>query len=260
MNQKICPKCRASNTPEMSFCSNCGQSLAASQPNFPSDLPPTIFAGSPAAPGFTPNAPNFSTPPPNLPPAAKKSRAGMWLAILGGLGLLLILGGGIALGALYYLMNSYKSETTYNSSSANTPTKIDVNSNSSAQTKKGVGTFTEIASKSVAASEYFPKATQAAQAVYQDGSKVVYVTTGTFPSGATAKQSLKTQLSGVKAGSGTVSFSNLDKLSFDSATYTYKGYVFYEECTDKGLCTRMHSKDGNVLAEFMELYDKAQKN
>jgi hypothetical protein len=268
----------------MSFCSNCGQSLAAVQPGFPSDLPPTIFAGSPNAPQFTPpvqnfspNAPNFSPQIPNAPQATaapRKSRTGMWLAILGGLGVLVLLGGGVVLGAIFYLMSANKTDTNsnynsspYNSTLVNTTGGNLSNSSainsvnnpgsavlSSIQTRKQVGNFSQLVAKYVVPSDYFPQATDAAQAVYQQDAKTVYVTIGKFPSGALAKQNFKTQLNGVKAEKGRISYSNLDKLSFDSATYYYKDYVFYEECNDKGLCTRMHSKDDSVLAEFMGVY------
>jgi len=99
MNEKICPSCGRQNPPEMSFCLNCGNSLATGNAqNYPPDSAPTVFV-SPnvqqnAQPGFQPS---FQPLTPNLPPQPKKSRTGFYLAVFGGIGLILILiFGGIA--------------------------------------------------------------------------------------------------------------------------------------------------------------------
>jgi TonB family protein len=103
MNQKICSNCKNPNNADQSFCASCGQPLYSSEP------PPTMFAGSPGVPGFTPNQPS----------TGKKSRLGLWLAIIGGVGLLGILIVGVGLVGVYYFLRTRQPEINYNSYPAN---------------------------------------------------------------------------------------------------------------------------------------------
>lgn len=112
MNQIICPRCHAPNSPDKSFCTNCGQSIAAGQPS-------------------------FSPPMPNQTRAPKKSRIGLWIAILGGVGLLVLLVGAVGLGVIYYLITSNQTETannynsaSYSSDQANTSTATNTGTKS----------------------------------------------------------------------------------------------------------------------------------
>jgi hypothetical protein len=106
MNEKICSKCGKANSAEMSFCLNCGNSLATSVApgTNPLDSAPTVFI------------PNKSTEPvfqplvPNRP--AKKSGTGFWLAVVGGtalIGLLLVAG---VLGLVIYNWDKIIGEIT----------------------------------------------------------------------------------------------------------------------------------------------------
>ncbi|HQU86461.1 MAG TPA: zinc-ribbon domain-containing protein [Pyrinomonadaceae bacterium] len=81
MSSKICAKCGKANSPEMSFCSNCGTPLGSSAPNtskYTEDPPPTVFMGqSPPKPSDSPfgqsggsgqsNKPNNPFDSPNTP-------------------------------------------------------------------------------------------------------------------------------------------------------------------------------------------------
>jgi TonB family protein len=100
MNKNICPNCQTQNLSNQPFCVTCGQPLTGAQPGFQSNEPPVM-------PGF----------PPHRAPAAKKSRMGLWLALLAGGAVLVLLLGGVALAGLFFYLNSGKQETDYNSSS-----------------------------------------------------------------------------------------------------------------------------------------------
>lgn len=85
MNEKICQNCGKQNPLDMNFCLDCGQPLpiGGTAPSFPGEFAPTVFAPPSVRTNFQP------TPTPNFAqPAAKKSRAGFWLAIIGGIGLI----------------------------------------------------------------------------------------------------------------------------------------------------------------------------
>jgi TonB family protein len=109
MNQNFCPKCRTLNTPDKTFCVTCGQPLTANQPGFHGSVPPNMYGGAPNAPGHAPNQ----------TPAPQKSRLGLWLAILGGVAVLFVLVGAVALAALFYFIGTAKKEISYNSSPSN---------------------------------------------------------------------------------------------------------------------------------------------
>jgi hypothetical protein len=91
MNQIICPRCQTPNGFDKSFCTNCGQPIAIRQPAFSQQIP--------------------NHPP---PPAAKKSRLGLWIAILGGTGLVILLIGGLGLVGLYFFIKSGNTQASYN--------------------------------------------------------------------------------------------------------------------------------------------------
>lgn len=117
MNQNICAKCQTPNIQNTPFCVGCGQPLAVQSGGYASNQPP---AG---------NAPNYSANQPNAgqsanqqsPPAAKKSRMGMWLAIIGGVLALGVVILGITAFGIYYYVSSRQTDFNYNynSSAAN---------------------------------------------------------------------------------------------------------------------------------------------
>jgi len=99
MNEKLCSKCGTKNPAEMIFCLNCGNSLAAGggATNYGNESAPTVFVPT------RPTQPtNFQPVPLQMPPQPKKSRTGFYLAVFGGIGLILILlfGGVVGLIAL----------------------------------------------------------------------------------------------------------------------------------------------------------------
>lgn len=87
MNEKICQNCGKQNPLDMNYCLDCGQSLTASgnAANFPGDSAPTVFAPPPVNTNYQPTQKTSNFAP---PPVKKKSRAGFWLAIIGGIGLI----------------------------------------------------------------------------------------------------------------------------------------------------------------------------
>jgi TonB family protein len=122
MNQSICPNCRTSNTPDKSFCVTCGHQLAAAQQGFQGNAAPNAFGGAPNMPGgFTP----MQTPAP------KKSRLGLWLAILGGAAVLIVLIGGVGLAGLLYYFSTSRSSTDYN---YNSPSNLSQSNSSLSNT------------------------------------------------------------------------------------------------------------------------------
>ncbi len=105
MSNRICPKCGTNNSAEMSFCSNCGQTLNAPVGNTPrisEEPPPTVFMNqsppvSRGQMGFTPPSPQISS---NPPPPKKSGKAWMF-GVAGCLGLLVISVVGLVIAALY---------------------------------------------------------------------------------------------------------------------------------------------------------------
>lgn len=106
MNEKICSNCGKHNPADMSFCLDCGQSLAFSGggQNFPVESAPTVFTGRATQPN---TLPNFQPLTPQISPPPKKSRTGFYLAIFGGIGLIFILMAAGVMGLV--LMNWRKS-------------------------------------------------------------------------------------------------------------------------------------------------------
>lgn len=102
MNQNVCPKCQTPNIQNTPFCVNCGQPLGAQQSGYANNPP----AGS--TPNYSANQPNASQSP---SPPAKKSRMGMWLAIIGSVLVLGLVVLGIAAFGVYYYISSSKSNT-----------------------------------------------------------------------------------------------------------------------------------------------------
>lgn len=96
MSEKICPKCGEPNPAEMSFCTNCGQTLtapAANAPGRPEEPPPTVFISptppaAPRQPVASPPTPQISSNPPGQPP--KKSSKAWMFGVAGCLGLLIV--------------------------------------------------------------------------------------------------------------------------------------------------------------------------
>lgn len=97
MNEKFCSKCGTKNPAEMMFCLNCGNNLSTSgtAPNY-GDSAPTVFAPTKVT------QPTGFQPMPQVPVQPKKSNTGFYLAVFGGIGLILILlfGGIVGLVAL----------------------------------------------------------------------------------------------------------------------------------------------------------------
>src|SRR5688500_14446684 len=94
MNNRICPKCGTNNPAEMSFCTNCGQTLTAPMENAPQrseEPPPTVFMNQP--PPVTPRQP-VAAPPQQIsstpPPPPKKSSKAWMFGVAGCLGLLVV--------------------------------------------------------------------------------------------------------------------------------------------------------------------------
>ena len=111
MNEKVCSKCGKPNPADMNFCLDCGQKLpamssnaAAAAASYPETSVPTMVVPANKQPNFQPPPPptaaaNLNQPPPLTAAAPKKSRSGLWLAVIGGIGLIFVLlfAGGIAL-------------------------------------------------------------------------------------------------------------------------------------------------------------------
>lgn len=120
-----CPKCGVQNPPNMSFCTNCGNSLAAEPQNggnFPntgsSDLPPTMLSYQP---NLQPNPIAPPITPSTQPNAPKKGGKGLMFGIIG-CGALLILGIiGLAIGIVAFgLIDTGTEEIKANKNSKNT--------------------------------------------------------------------------------------------------------------------------------------------
>jgi hypothetical protein len=125
MNQKICSQCGTPNSPDLAFCTNCGLMMQANQPSLPNQ-PTALFTQAPP-PGAAPaTQSNFSARTVEHS-APKKSRLGIWLAILGAAGLLIIIIGGLGIFGLYYLsrdktqIGSNDRNTNYNQRPLQTP-------------------------------------------------------------------------------------------------------------------------------------------
>lgn len=133
MNQNVCPKCQTPNIQNSPFCVSCGQSLAtAQQAGYANNPPP---AGS-NAPNYSANQPGANTANPHQPPVAKKSRMGMWLAIIGGVLVLGVLALGVgALGIYYYISGRQTADNFgYNSAPANYNRAVTLSNTSSVNT------------------------------------------------------------------------------------------------------------------------------
>ncbi len=93
MSNRICPKCGTSNPAEMSFCSNCGQTLNVPVENAPrrsEEPPPTVFMNQPTP--TSPHQPVLTTPQisSNPPQPPKKSSKALMFGVIGCLGLLIV--------------------------------------------------------------------------------------------------------------------------------------------------------------------------
>lgn len=285
----ICTNCGVQNPPNMSFCSNCGHSLADEQEaarragnpgSFPNsnaaELPPTVFQfqqpnAQPQTPFQPPVMPGSASTPPA--PPANKSRTGLWLGLLG-CGGLLVIGIIATVVGVVYLNNSGSNvkKTDFNINTANSKTSNVANVNKSAnktlsadgsmmsemQKLKQVGEFHQTDLKAVNASDYFPSATEVVQATYTDGKKYVVSTLGKFPSNDVAFEDYDTQIKNVKGGSGTI-YSNESKNGTKAAAYKYKNYYFIEACGD-AVCSRNNSDDINALRSFATSFGTAVSN
>lgn len=275
MSSKTCPNCGVQNPPNMSFCSNCGNSLATvPQNNAPnvnaSDLPPTMISyqpnlqANPTAPPVTP-----STQPP-VPP--KKGNKGLILGLVGcgGLLVLSVIGLVVAFGVLGYLgVDSNKKKeadinisppnsnvsNTNGISNRNDSPKTDSTMLNEFQKLKQVGEFKQTYLKSVPAKDFFPSATEAAQASYYNGKKYVISTLGKFPSNSAAFDDFDTQIKNIKADGGQI-YSNESKNNTKAAFYKYKNYYFIEACGD-AVCSRNNSDDRNALSKFAVSFGNA---
>ncbi|MGI8467907.1 MAG: zinc ribbon domain-containing protein [Pyrinomonadaceae bacterium] len=284
MESLICPKCGVENPPDMAFCSNCGQSLAAviqqsggNAPDFNPVQPSqeTIFS----QPKF--NQPNFATQTFNTPtPAIKKSGKGLLFGLLG-CGTLLVISvialvvgipllkrAGIFGGSpsaspensnlTNYNLNSNK----YNSKQAENNSNAVSNSGSSdsellsdLQAKKQVGSFKQTSAKTVVAKDFFPLATEAAQALYTDGTRYVAYTSGKFPSNEIAKNNFDNHISNIKNLGGTI-YSNEAKDNLESAVYKYKDVYFTEACGGN-TCIRTNASELKTVTDFLNSFDNA---
>ena len=117
MNQNICANCGTPNVSGNTFCAGCGLSMGAPPSGYSANQPPPNYPGAPQpAQGFNPHQPNFSAHAPNQSPAPKKSRMGLWLAILGGVGFLILMIGALGIFGVYYFIRSAKQDINFNSS------------------------------------------------------------------------------------------------------------------------------------------------
>lgn len=284
MNNKICSNCGTANPAEMTFCTNCGQSLSSAGQGAPSsreEPPPTVFM-NPASP-TTPNQPSFPPPPQqpaaSNPPPPKKGGKGWIFGIAGCLGLLVISVVGLAVLAFVIGYNSEDDKgkidvdvktpsPTVGSDSKKDSTSSIPDDDKTADTdagaflltileaRKKVGAFDQTAAKALAAADYFPLAEGAAQAEYTNGSKFVYLTIGKFDSLSVATQNFEDQIEGVKSGGGKVTYENTASDGTVSAVYNNSGYFFAEYCNPNGYCNRIHSDNQAALKSFLDSYAK----
>lgn len=293
MNNKICPKCGTANPADMSFCTNCGQTLAAfggSPPPRPEEPPPTVFMNQPKV--TNPNQP--AVPPVvAMPPQPPKKGGKGWLYALGGcFGLLLLSGIGLAvvlalgIGGAFLSSSNNSSNTSLNTTpSSNTTRKNDstvIRKNDSTpenttspsndggdtseylvkilETRKSVGGFNQKDVKTVVIKDYFPQAIGAAQAAYQKGSNYVFLTIGQFTTVEDAKENFEDQLDGVKDKGGKVTPLEPGADGTVSAIYesSYEGNTFYfaEYCNTNKFCNRIHSNNRDALRSFVSDYAK----
>lgn len=138
MSNRICPKCGTSNPAEMSFCSNCGQTLNVPVENVSGrseEPPPTVFMNQPSP--TSPRQPVVTTPQisSNPPQPPKKSSKALMFGVIGCLGLLVVSVVGLVIAglALGYGSNIFsKKEEPYKDSRTPTPKS---NSNSVSNSK-----------------------------------------------------------------------------------------------------------------------------
>ena len=286
MNSKICPRCGFQNPPNMSFCSNCGQSLAiapesggnVSQGN-PSEPPPTVLSyqpnipASPAPQNFQQPSPHMQQPPSPAASPPKKGNKGLLFGLLGCGGLLLASLIGLAVGIpllqragvlpqplfggtrRIYDSNLYNTNTTNTNSTGVTNNRSGSTLLTELQGLKQVGEFRQTEVKTVPAKDFFPSATEAVQATYTNGSKYVATTSGKFSSNDAAFSDFNTQIKNVKDGGGTI-YSNESKNGTQAAAYKYKNFYFIEAC-GQSVCTRNNSNDVNALRSFTTSYSAA---
>jgi hypothetical protein len=268
----------------MSFCSNCGQSLAA-QPSSEAphsgsaDLPPTMLSYNPTpqtpppTSPFTP-APSFSPPPSSPPPPAKKGGKGLLIGILGCSGLLLVsLVGGLVVGIPVLqssgvlpqpLFGGVPTPSPDSNSNINNTNSLPNNSNSNIspnnsgegekmlaelQTAKQVGAFRQTDARIIPAKDYFPLATDAVQATYTNGSQSVYWTIGKFVSNQDAQTNFNDQVNNVKANGGTI-YSNTTKDGTQAAAYKNSKNYYFLETTTGNSGSRIHSSNLAALQSF----------
>lgn len=103
MSNRICPKCGTSNPADMSFCSNCGQTLNVPVENVTGrseEPPPTVFMNQPTP--TSPHQPVFTTPQisSNPPQPPKKNSKALMFGVIGCLGLLVVSVVGLAIAGL----------------------------------------------------------------------------------------------------------------------------------------------------------------
>lgn len=286
MNNKICPKCGTANPFDMSFCTNCGQSLSASGSSGAAqgnadEPPPTVFINPTPTPVTNPIQPNIPPVIPSIPPQPPKKGGKGWLfALVGCLGLLILSGIGLA-AAIFLGMNSNLVTTADNSYTTSTPSRNTSNnenaenrnsdstnvkrnstddSDSGAflvsilEARKQIGEFNQTSAESVETEKYFPEGTGAAQGSYTNGSKVVFLTVGQFDSQADAKRNFNDQISGVKSNGGKVTYQNTASDGTITAIYESRGYYFAEYCNTNNFCNRIHSDDRQALKSFIDSY------
>lgn len=249
MNNLICPRCGVQNPSEMSFCSNCGQSLAALpsyQPNVRL-IPPQY-------------SPPSRTPTVSLSPTATaKSGKGLIFALLGCGGLLVISLTGLVVGGVFLNRQSNSNAIVSNANSVISNSRI---SNSNVVTNNGgdsaaldemrslkqVGAFKQTDVKTVPAADFYPSASEVAQVTYSNGRQTVVSTAAQFPSYDSAFADFDARMKNVKDGDGKI-YNNLSKDGAKGSAYKYKEYYFVEACGE-GVCWRNYSSELNAVKSF----------
>lgn len=259
MNSLICPRCGVGNSLEMTFCTNCGQSLAAlgfQQPDA-RQMPPNF--APPAAFSQVPTVALPATAP------ARSSRA-LLFGLLGCGGLIVLSAIGLVVGGAFISLNkvgqtNVNANNLYNSNASSSVANSRIyNSNGIAveqvnsgaldemRSLKQVGDFRQTDVKTVPAGDTYPSATEAMQVTYQKGKQSVISTAAQFPSNEAALADFDARMKSVKEAGGKI-YNNMNKDGTKGSAYQYKNYYFIEACGET-ICWRNYSSELSAVRTF----------
>lgn len=261
MNISICPRCGVKNSPEMAFCTNCGQSLAAPAALQPDarQMPPNY--SPPAAPSQAPTVAMPATAP-------AKSSKGLIFGLLGCGGLLVLSLVGLIIGGVFIgLKDVGQSNSKANNSKANDSNTGSSISNSRIYNSNGisieqlesaaldemrglkqVGAFRQTDVKTVPAGDAYPSASEAVQVTYQNGKQSVISTAAQFASNEAAIADFDARMKNVKDSGGKI-YNNMSQEGNKGSAYKYKDYYFIEACGE-AVCWRNYSSELNAVKNF----------